>query len=236
MNPNDNRYVIATIRPWNLELFHTVTPRLPGQWHLIAAPEELTPERLAALNPRYVFFPHWSRKVPPEIFDRYECVCFHETDLPYGRGGSPLQNLIVRGHTETVVTALRMVAELDAGPVYLKCPVALHGRAEEIYLRVAEIVYEMIAQIVATEPTPTPQKGEATIFTRRKPEQSEITDRIPDLAKLFDHIRMLDAREYPHAFIEAGGFRFEFTRPALRTGAIEADVKITRIEDTREKP
>ncbi len=233
---NDPHYVIATIRPWNLELFHRVTPTLPGHWHLISSPDELTPEHLTSIKPRYVFFPHWSHKVPPEIFDRYECVCFHETDVPYGRGGSPLQNLIARGHTETVVTALRMVAELDAGPVYLKHPVSLHGLAEEIYLRVATIVYEMIAQIVTTEPSPTPQNGEVTIFTRRKPAESAITDQIPDLAKLFDHIRMLDAREYPHAFIEAGGFRFEFSRPALRADEIEADVRITRIPDRKETP
>ncbi len=27
---------------------------------------------------------------------KFECVCFHMTDVPYGRGGSPLQNLIIR--------------------------------------------------------------------------------------------------------------------------------------------
>lgn len=231
---NDHHYVVATIRPWNLELFHRATPRLPGHWHLISSPEELTPERLASINPRYTFFPHWSHKVPPEIFERHECVCFHETNVPYGRGGSPLQNLIARGHTETVVSALRMVAEMDAGPVYLKRPVSLHGLAEEIYIRVATIVYDMIAEIVATEPTPAPQRGEAIIFTRRKPEQSAITDQIPDLATLFDHIRMLDAREYPHAFVEAGGFRFEFSRPALRADGIEADVRITRKTDGKD--
>jgi len=32
-----------------------------------------------------------------EIFENYEIILFHMTDLPYGRGGSPLQNLIVRG-------------------------------------------------------------------------------------------------------------------------------------------
>ena len=42
------------------------------------------------------------------------------TDLPYGRGGSPLQNLIINGHKETMMSALRCVQELDAGPIYLK--------------------------------------------------------------------------------------------------------------------
>ena len=44
------------------------------------------------------------------------------TDLPYGRGGSPLQNLIVRGHKHTMISAIKCVKELDAGPIYLKKP------------------------------------------------------------------------------------------------------------------
>lgn len=32
---------------------------------------------------------------------------FHMTNFPYGRGGSPLQNLMKRGHHTTTITALR---------------------------------------------------------------------------------------------------------------------------------
>ena len=42
------------------------------------------------------------------------------TDLPYGRGGSPLQNLIARGFLETKISAILVEKQLDAGPVYLK--------------------------------------------------------------------------------------------------------------------
>ena len=40
------------------------------------------------------------------------------TDVPYGRGGSPLQNLIVRGYSEIKLTVLQMVKAFDAGLVY----------------------------------------------------------------------------------------------------------------------
>ena len=55
------------------------------------------------------------------------------TDLPFGRGGSPLQNLITRGISKTKISALRCNEEIDAGPIYLKRPLSLHGSAEEIY-------------------------------------------------------------------------------------------------------
>lgn len=99
-----------------------LTERTGQSFHLITRKEDLTPERLREIAPRTIFFPHWSYLIPPAIHEGWECIIFHMTDLPYGRGGSPLQNLIQRGHRETMLTALRCVAELDAGPIYLKRP------------------------------------------------------------------------------------------------------------------
>ena len=48
-------------------------------------------------------------------------IVFHTAPLPYGRGGSPIQNLIVRGHISPApVCALKMVSGLDEGPIYDK--------------------------------------------------------------------------------------------------------------------
>ena len=47
------------------------------------------------------------------------------------------------------------------------------------------------------------------------------------LVEVFDLIRMVDAQEYPHAFIDYGNLRLEFSRPALRTGRLEATVSMT---------
>ena len=220
-------YIVATIRPWNIAEYNSTISRLSGIWHLIDNPGDLTFEVLSAINPRYIFFPHWSHKVPAEIVDRYECVCFHETDLPYGRGGSPIQNLIVRGHRETVVSAIRMVSAVDAGPVYAKRPMSLHGLAEEVFIRTAGIVSEMIRNIIESEPTPKAQTGVPITFKRRAPKNSQISKNVKNLEELFNHIRMLDAEEYPRAFLEYGRFRFEFSRPALRTGKVESTVNIT---------
>jgi methionyl-tRNA formyltransferase len=222
-------YVVASVKPWNVAAFHRRTMDLPGHWTLIDRADDLTVARLSELAPRYVFFPHWSWRVPDEVLDRFECVCFHMTDVPYGRGGSPLQNLIQRGHDETRMTALRMVREMDAGPVYQKQPLSLAGRAEDIYVRAAEVVYDMIAHIVATQPTPVPQSGEIVEFRRRRPEESQLP-REASLPELFDFIRMLDAPTYPPAFVQWGGLRLELTHAALENGELTAKVTISGAE------
>jgi methionyl-tRNA formyltransferase len=147
------------------------------------------------------------------------------TDLPFGRGGSPLQNLIVRGHSETVLTALRMTEELDAGPVYLKTRLNLDGSASEIYGRAADLVFDLIGKIVADQPTPKPQQGEVVSFERRKPEDSRLPQR-GSLEQLFDHIRMLDAETYPTAFIDSGDYRLEFENAKLDDGVLRAQVAV----------
>ena len=205
-----NTYVVATIREWNIAQFAQRKAALPGRWVLIDRREDLTPARIAELAPRYVFFPHWSWKVPEEIFEPFECVCFHMSDVPYGRGGSPLQNLIVRGHRETKISALRMVADMDAGPVYRKEHLSLDGSARAIFERGAQIVFDMIEEIARSEPKPEAQTGTPVVFERRKPAESELPADL-DASRLYDFIRMLDADGYPPAFLDHGAFRIEFS-------------------------
>lgn len=181
-------------------------------------------------NPRYIFFPHWSHIVSAEIYDTYECVMFHMTDLPYGRGGSPLQNLIERGHTETKLTAFKCAKGLDAGPIYLQRDLSLSGAAWQIYDRASDLIEEMIAEILSSEKTPVSQVGAPIFFKRRTPDQSNLGS-LPSGRRrsvdVYDHIRMLDAPSYPHAFIEKDGFRYEFTHAHLAGESVTANVLIT---------
>lgn len=225
--PN-HRYLVAGSRPWNRAVYESDLAVLPGVWEFVADAAALEAALQTGPAPRYIFFLHWSMRVPEPVLEAHECVCFHMTDVPYGRGGSPLQNLISRGHRETKLTALRMVHEMDAGPVYAKESLSLEGNAEEIFLRAGRLSAKMIARMVREEPTPVPQTGEPVVFKRRKPAQSELPSELSSLDALHDFIRMLDAEGYPHAFLEHGGFRLEFSRAALYDGRLVADVTITR--------
>lgn len=191
----------------------------------IRARNELTLESLAEFEPGLVVFPHWSWKIPAAIVGKYECIVFHMTDLPYGRGGSPLQNLIVRGVTDTQLSALRCSDQIDAGPIYLKMPLSTMGTAEEILIRAAELMYQMIVRIATERVQPVEQVGDVTLFERRRPEQGDISS-IGDIGKIFDVIRMLDADGYPRAFIKAGRLKLVFSRASMRPGKILADVCI----------
>jgi methionyl-tRNA formyltransferase len=223
-------YLVLGCKPWNRRLFEESLQQLPGRWLYLDSPDQFSLALARKFSPRYIFFLHWSWKVPEEIVGEFECVCFHMTDVPFGRGGSPLQNLIVRGKHDTKLTALRMTENFDAGPVYLKEFLSLDGGAEEIYLRAGQLSATMIQRIIREEMTPVVQQGRAVNFKRRKPEESRVGSPA-SLEELYDFIRMLDAHDYPRAFLQYSGFRFELSRPALYDGRIVADVKITRAGD-----
>ena len=220
--------LIASHNPNYSKLSDNLSNILNEEVKIITQKEELNISLLENLSPRYVFFPHWSFFIPEKIFNSYNCIVFHMTDLPFGRGGSPLQNLIVRGIEQTKISALKVVKELDAGPVYLKEELSLNGTAKDIFERCLPIVQKMIVRIISENIIPEPQTGEPTIFNRRKPEESNISE-LKELSKVFDYIRMLDADGYPNAYLETEYFKFEFTGALLnKNNSITSNVRITK--------
>lgn len=217
--------VVATIRRWNLKNARALKRSLAGRVrvHIVDDPAELTAERLRRIKPEYVFFPHWSWLIPAEIYSGYECVVFHMTDLPFGRGGSPLQNLILRGLRRTKVSAIRAAKDLDAGPVYMKVPLSLEGSAQEIYERVSGMIFgEMIPAMLRNRPQPRPQRGRPVFFARRKPAESRLPE-FGSAREVYDFIRMLDAEGYPRAYADIGGVRAEFRNAVIENGCVTAD-------------
>lgn len=219
-------FVILSEKKWNESLLDRFYNDTVNKWYHINNKAVFNLSNLDEIKPNKIFIPHWSYIIPKEIFENYECIVFHMTDLPFGRGGSPLQNLIERGIYKTKISALRVVEELDAGDIYLKKDLELYGSAEEIFLRANDIIFEMINEIVKKDLKPYPQEGEPVIFKRRKKEQSSIKE-LNDIVKIYDYIRMLDAEGYPKAFLDFNDIRIEFSRAQLKADkSVIADVRI----------
>lgn len=223
------RILIGSEKSWNKTLADSLKRKLPEhEFILVDSKDGISFSRLEELAPDKLFFPHWSHIIPSSVYEQFECIVFHMTDLPFGRGGSPLQNLVSRKIFDTKVSALQVVKEVDAGPVHLKKPFNLYGRAEEVFIRLNRLIEEMIVEIIEENPQPQEQEGEVVIFKRRTPEKSDISD-IKEPETLLNHINMLDAEGYPKAFVENENYRFEFSRAALNSDeSILADVRIIK--------
>ena len=170
---------------------------------LVKSPKKLSLKYVQKINPKMIFFPDWSWIVPAEIVNNYKCICFHESDLPKFRGGSPIQNQIIRRIENTKSTAFLMTDGLDEGEIILKRNLSLKGSLEEIFERMIENNYSMIQQIIQGKYVLTKQKGKPTKFRRRTPKESELNHLDFPKKYLYNFIRML-SDPYPNAFIKIG--------------------------------
>lgn len=220
------KIIIATIKSWNIENAERFKRKYHGAM-IITAPHELTAKIIQKFKPDYIFFPHWSWTIPQDIYEKYNCVIFHMGDLPFGRGGSPLQNLIVRGFKETKISAVKAVKNIDGGPIYMKRKLSLTGTAQAIYERASGIIFNyMIPRMIKATILAQKQRGRAVIFRRRKPKEGNI-ERLSNINTIYDYIRMLDAEGYPPAFLIRRNFKLEFRRAKIKNDRILAQVEIT---------
>ncbi|WP_035289870.1 formyltransferase family protein [Clostridium sp. KNHs214] len=227
------KIIVATIKSWNIknaEKFKRCN-EFKDDISIITDRKDLEYEKVCKINPNYIFFPHWSWIIESKLYKNFNCVVFHMTDLPYGRGGSPLQNLIERGVENTKISAIKVNDGIDAGDIYFKENLNLNGTADEIFMRASKIIFnKMIPRIINERITPKKQSGEVVEFKRRKPSQSEMLSEF-DIEKIYDYIRMLDGEGYPKAFIKFGKYKLEFSRASFKSNKIIANVEIIDEDD-----
>lgn len=171
---------------------------------------DLTLSLLRKFQPDLIFFPHWNWIVEKEIFNEFKCIVFHTAPLPYGRGGSPIQNLIQRGHTASPVCAIAMSDGIDSGPIYDQEEISLDGSLSEIFKRLGCAVNEMMRRLIQHLPEPIEQAGEAIIFKRLGHKDNEISFDL-DFEEFYNAVRMLDDSSYPSAYLKMENLVIEFS-------------------------
>ena len=222
-----NKYIILSEKEWHSEIYINLKNYfINDEWIYINSKNDFNLVKLEEINPTKIFIPHWSYIITSRIYNKYECIVFHMTDLPYGRGGSPLQNLIIRGHKETKISAIKISQGIDTGDIYLKKNLILNGTAKEIFLTACPIIEDMIKEIIQNNIKPIPQFGNIVEFKRRTPEESNIIY-LNDVKIIYDYISILDWDGYPKVFIETDSIRIEFSNAHLSTdNNLKADVRI----------
>lgn len=140
-------------------------PRIRGNPAFLEILREARPDAIVVVA--------YGRILPDEILDLPPkgCVNVHASLLPRHRGASPIQAAILAGDRETGVVTMKVVSDLDAGPVYLEKRVAIGDREDAASLsdRLAalggELLVETLRGIAAGTLVPRAQSGEPT-FSR----------------------------------------------------------------------
>lgn len=155
-------------------------------------------------KPDVVVLIGWSWIVSKHIYSKTPTLCYHPSDLPNYRGGSPIQHQILDGLTKTRATLFLVNETLDGGPIIFKRNLSLEGSLEEINARMKISAGVLVREALRKYPDLKlrEQSGKCFTYKRRKPEEGEIT--IDDFknktsVELYNFIRMLGTGY--HAFI-----------------------------------
>jgi methionyl-tRNA formyltransferase len=169
-----------------------------------------------------VFFPHYSKRVNVEDFPNVTLIGFHTGSLPKDRGGSPVQNKILKKEYLTEVSAIKLESELDSGAIYTQREIDLSvGNIEEILRKISILISSMMIEIATSDLVPKPQPDFSEMNNRLQQSDSELPN-IADMQEIFDRVRMVDGLDYPRAFIDQGNYRIYFSNAVKEGNRITA--------------
>lgn len=146
--------------------------------------------RIGELAPDVGVVVAYGKLLPNQLLDlpRLSFVNVHASLLPRYRGASPIQAAILAGDRETGVVTMRVVEELDAGPIYRQRRVAIGEReaADSLTRRLAaaggEILVETIRGLAAGSVAASPQAGEPSFCKPVRREDGEVDWTLPAAA------------------------------------------------------
>lgn len=136
----------------------------------------------------------------------------HESDLPQGRGWSPLTWQILEGKKRVAVTLFEAAEKVDSGSIYAQdwLEFAGHELVDELRVAQAEITFALCRKFVSGYPEvlrcARTQTGPGSSYPRRKPSDSRI-DPQRSLAEQFNLLRVADSDRYP-VYFERDGHQY----------------------------
>jgi methionyl-tRNA formyltransferase len=143
----------------------------------------------------------------------------HASLLPELRGAAPINWAIARGYDTTGVTIMRMVEEMDAGPVLhaIREPILPGETASELTIRLSELgaeaLLEALAIMAAGKLVEEDQDHERATFAPKVDREVARISWSRPAAELEWHVRAMDA--VPGAWTELDGVPVKLYRPRL---------------------
>lgn len=173
--------------------------------------------QLKSMSGDYLFLISCADIVRDDIKKNFRhTVVIHESDLPQGRGWSPLAWQILEGKSRITVSAIKCAESVDTGDIIMQSFVNFDGTElyDEIHEKAFKVKGEIVISIVGDQTLDRkdadiiPQRGDSTYYRRRTPEDSRI-DPDQSFAEQFDLLRICEPR-FP-AFFEHRGCRYNIS-------------------------
>jgi len=171
--------------------------------------------QLSALKPAdFCFYLSFSKIVNKDTRRLFKNnLVVHESDLPQGKGWSPLTWQIIEGKHKIPVVLIEAEDKIDSGVIYAKEWIELKGNEliDEVRQAQAKATSNLCQMFVNQYPHISSnakiQKGPESFYARRKPKDSRLNTN-STMVDQFNLLRVVDNHRYP-AFFEFLGCKYE---------------------------
>ncbi|MBR0212129.1 MAG: methionyl-tRNA formyltransferase [Alphaproteobacteria bacterium] len=128
------------------------------------------------------------------VLNAAKCINVHPSSLPKYRGASPIRTAILNGDKDMDVCLMDVVAEMDAGDVYMRKNIEIgeNDTNETVEAKVSNTAIEMLNEYMKNPSAfpPIPQTGEV-VLTRKFTGEDEIIDWDKTPQQIHNQIRAL---------------------------------------------
>ena len=156
----------------------------------------LTDDLRALEGGEYLFLMSCTTVLPKAFRNLYtHALVLHESDLPKGRGWSPVAWQILEGRSRITVSLLEAEDRVDSGAIWGQTVVFFDGTelAPEITKKITRAKFDLIENALIYEPSKREQIGESSYYRRRTPEDSELNP-FRSIESQFDLLRICEPR------------------------------------------
>ena len=161
----------------------------------------------------FCFYLSYEQIVHTNILSQFRHnLVVHESELPRGKGWSPLTWQILEGKNRIPVTLFEAVEKVDSGVIYAQEWMEFEGHEliDELREAQANVTLKLCKRFVENYPQildeAREQDGEESFYPRRLEAGSEL-DTMQSIEAQFDLLRVVDNQRYT-AFFENLGYRY----------------------------
>ena len=190
--------------------------------------DDETVQQLADLKPDICAVVAYGRILPQKVLDipAFGCINIHASVLPQYRGSAPYQWAVLDGLTETGVSAMYLVREMDAGDIIevSKTPIGEQETAGELLDRLAvlgaDLLSKTLSRFAAGETvSAVPQNPDLVSYAPMLDKTMCPIDWTKTAQQVHNHVRGL--HPWPVAITEIQGKKFKIHETRVTEGSGE---------------
>ena len=179
-------------------------------------------ETIKNLSPDLLISIAYGGLIPQKILDipRYESINIHPSLLPLWRGASPIQSAILNGDTKTGISLMRMIPELDAGPIFAVTETPIDPGENTLTLsnRLANmsaiLITDKIEDIVNKNIFPNEQQHQKATYAPKLTKKDAIINWTRPASEILNKIKAFNPWPIAHSILEQKNFRIWEAKPS----------------------